>query len=199
MVKVVTAFGRPWEGPHNLGISVLYDQGVYRGTAGPAETWDHWANTMTPFLDKRPGVPRERRWKAVTTKPTDGVFMTTRAGSTQFDWIFREAFIRPGSGWENWGTRSNITPWRIVRRSWATRSKGSVVEGRRGPEEAGGPARPAPLRSKGRGSLFPSLPLNGLSSRRTPETGGGFLDHFNSKLKSDVPAVMARCCFPWSR
>jgi hypothetical protein len=45
---------------------------------------------------------------------SDGVFMTSRAGSTHFDWIFREAFIRPGTERGNWGTRSNIALWGIV-------------------------------------------------------------------------------------
>ena len=31
---------------------------------------------------------------------SDGVFMSSRAGSTHFDWIFQEAFLRPGPGWE---------------------------------------------------------------------------------------------------
>ncbi len=102
MVKVVTAFDRPWEGPHNLGISVLYDQGVYRmyyrGAAGPAETRDHWTNTMTPFLDKRPGVPRERRWKAVTTKPTGEaeISLWVNRGYGADRWEIRRYRLRTG-------------------------------------------------------------------------------------------------------
>ena len=45
---------------------------------------------------------------------SDGVFMSSRAGSTHFDWIFKEAFLRPGPGWENWGTRSNIVLWGLL-------------------------------------------------------------------------------------
>ena len=45
---------------------------------------------------------------------SDGVFMSSRAGSTHFDWIFKEAFLRSGPGWENWGTRSNIVLWGLL-------------------------------------------------------------------------------------
>lgn len=45
---------------------------------------------------------------------SDAVFMSSRAGSSHFDWIFQEAFLRPGPGWENWGTRSNIVLWGLL-------------------------------------------------------------------------------------
>ncbi len=38
---------------------------------------------------------------------SDGAFMTTRAGSHRYDFTFRESFLRPGIGDENWTTRNN--------------------------------------------------------------------------------------------
>ena len=38
---------------------------------------------------------------------SDGVLMTTRAGSTRYDFTFRESLLRPGIGDENWTTRNN--------------------------------------------------------------------------------------------
>lgn len=38
---------------------------------------------------------------------SDGVLLTTRAGSTQYDRTFMETFIRPGLGAENWVSRTN--------------------------------------------------------------------------------------------
>ena len=54
------------------------------------------------FLEGRPGHPSE------------GVLMSTRAGSTQFDRTFMEAFVRPGLGEANWAVRSNFPLWGIV-------------------------------------------------------------------------------------
>ena len=59
---------------------------------------------------KRIGLDSDRN-----ADSSDGVFMSSRAGSTHFDWIFQEAFLRPGPGWENWGTRSNIVLWGLHR------------------------------------------------------------------------------------
>lgn len=38
---------------------------------------------------------------------SDGVLLTSRAGSTQYDRTFMETFIRPGPGAENWVSRTN--------------------------------------------------------------------------------------------
>ena len=38
---------------------------------------------------------------------SDGVLLTSRAGSTQYDRTFMEAFVRPGPGPENWVSRTN--------------------------------------------------------------------------------------------
>ncbi|MCX7805586.1 MAG: hypothetical protein N3A38_10410, partial [Planctomycetota bacterium] len=38
---------------------------------------------------------------------SDGVLLTSRAGSTVYDRTFMETFVRPGPGAGNWGSRSN--------------------------------------------------------------------------------------------
>ena len=45
---------------------------------------------------------------------TDILFMTMRAGASQFTRVFREALIRPGLELENWGNRSNYAALNIV-------------------------------------------------------------------------------------
>lgn len=39
---------------------------------------------------------------------SDGVLLTSRAGTTQYDRAFMEALVRPGLGYENWGSRANV-------------------------------------------------------------------------------------------
>ena len=45
---------------------------------------------------------------------SDGVLLSTRAGSTRFDFTFLESFIRPGIGLENWTTRTNYPAQGVV-------------------------------------------------------------------------------------
>ncbi|MYB49515.1 MAG: hypothetical protein F4X72_09690 [Dehalococcoidia bacterium] len=44
----------------------------------------------------------------------DGVFLTSRAGSTTYDFTFRESFVRPGIGLSNWTTRNNYPACGVV-------------------------------------------------------------------------------------
>ncbi len=44
----------------------------------------------------------------------DGVFLTSRAGSTEYDFEFRESFVRPGIGLSNWTSRNNYPVCGIV-------------------------------------------------------------------------------------
>ena len=45
---------------------------------------------------------------------SDGVLLTTRAGSTRYDFTFKESFVRPGLGSENWTSRSNYPALGVV-------------------------------------------------------------------------------------
>lgn len=44
----------------------------------------------------------------------DGVLMSTRAGSTTYDFLHRESFIRPGIGYHNWTSRNNYPACGII-------------------------------------------------------------------------------------
>jgi hypothetical protein len=44
----------------------------------------------------------------------DGVFLTSRAGSTRYDFTFRESFVRPGIGYSNWTSRNNYPACGVV-------------------------------------------------------------------------------------
>ena len=44
----------------------------------------------------------------------DGVLLTTRPGSTRYDFTFRESLIRPGLGYRNWTSRNNYPAIGIV-------------------------------------------------------------------------------------
>ena len=44
----------------------------------------------------------------------DAVLLTTRAGSMRFDFTFKESFIRPGIGLNNWTTRNNYPACGVV-------------------------------------------------------------------------------------
>ncbi len=45
---------------------------------------------------------------------SDTVLLTTRAGSTRYDFTFRESFVRPGIGYRNWTSRENYAAIGIV-------------------------------------------------------------------------------------
>ncbi len=51
---------------------------------------------------------------AGTGDHSDAVLLTTRAGSTVYDFTFRESFVRPGIGVNNWTTRTNYPACGIV-------------------------------------------------------------------------------------
>jgi hypothetical protein len=44
----------------------------------------------------------------------DGVLLTSRAGTSLFDFTFRESFVRPGIGYGNWTSRNNYPALGIV-------------------------------------------------------------------------------------
>ncbi|HJN07093.1 MAG TPA: hypothetical protein QF564_00255 [Pirellulaceae bacterium] len=44
----------------------------------------------------------------------DGVLLTSRAGSTAYDFTFRESFVRPGIGYRSWTSRNNYPACGVV-------------------------------------------------------------------------------------
>ena len=45
---------------------------------------------------------------------SDGVLLTTRAGTTHYDFTFKESFVRPGIGYNNWTSRTNYPALGVV-------------------------------------------------------------------------------------
>jgi len=45
---------------------------------------------------------------------SDGVLLTSRAGTTQYDFTFMESFVRPGIGPQNWTSRNNYPALGVV-------------------------------------------------------------------------------------
>ena len=48
---------------------------------------------------------------------SDAVFLTSRAGSTRYDFTFKESFVRPGIGLGHWTTRTNYPASGVVQTS----------------------------------------------------------------------------------
>ncbi len=62
------------------------------------------------YFGANDGTPRTR-------KPgdcSDGVLLTTRAGTRTYDFTFKESFVRPGIGSANWTTRTNYPALGVV-------------------------------------------------------------------------------------
>ncbi|MBG89927.1 MAG: hypothetical protein CMO80_23935 [Verrucomicrobiales bacterium] len=59
-------------------------------------------------------VATPTRFRPDRGSSTDILFMSTRAGSTHYDRLFTEAFIRPGRDPKRWGNRSNYVGLNVV-------------------------------------------------------------------------------------
>ena len=59
-------------------------------------------------------VATPTRFRPDRGSSTDILFMSTRAGSTRYDRLFTEAFIRPGRDPARWGNRSNYVGLNVV-------------------------------------------------------------------------------------
>ena len=103
--------------PHiyiSLPARILFADEGSINRADDIEAARHQKLTVTPEL--RNFVIEQM--KPMGTKGTgdrsDGVLLTSRAGSTRFDFTLRESFIRPGMGIGNWTTRTNYPSCGIV-------------------------------------------------------------------------------------
>ena len=74
------------------------------------------------LFGRRTLPPEERRRSKDAVDPeagvpedcSDGVLLTTRAGTATYDFTFRESFVRPGIGRSNWTTRNNYPALGVV-------------------------------------------------------------------------------------
>jgi hypothetical protein len=106
---------------------------VFRHGDGPAPDEHIYTNGTHPYFRAphiyiatpfrfMPGrrVLTEQQAKAVNVHPkyakdcSDGIFMTSRGGNI-YDRTFLESFIRPGIGWRNWVSRTNMPGLNVVR------------------------------------------------------------------------------------
>ena len=62
---------------------------------------------VSPELRQFYGQSLEQRYQNAPGDYSDAVLLSTRAGSTRYDFTFLESFIRPGIGLPNWTTRNN--------------------------------------------------------------------------------------------
>lgn len=67
---------------------------------------------QTAELGPDPGFPRDPNWRVRDI--ADGVLLTTRAGTTIYDFTFRESLVRPGIGLNNWTSRTNYPALGVV-------------------------------------------------------------------------------------
>lgn len=68
-------------------------------------------NVLSDAQVKELGIEKDVAW--LKDDCSDAVLMSTR-GSTHYDCIFKEAWLRPGIGLRNWGSRSNYPACGIV-------------------------------------------------------------------------------------
>jgi hypothetical protein len=74
------------------------------------------------FFDRRTLAPEEEEFNAQTQDSrvgkagdcSDGVLLTSRPGTTLYDFTFLESFIRPGIGESNWQSRDNYPALGVV-------------------------------------------------------------------------------------
>ncbi len=67
---------------------------------------------QTAALGTDPGFPRDPDWRVRDI--ADGVLLTSRAGTTIYDFTFRESLVRPGIGLTNWTSRTNYPALGVV-------------------------------------------------------------------------------------
>ena len=68
--------------------------------------------TQAAVLGRDPGYPRDPDWRIRDI--SDGVLLTSRAGTTLYDFTFRQSLIRPGIGYSNWTSRTNYPALGVV-------------------------------------------------------------------------------------
>ena len=74
------------------------------------------------FFDRRKLSPDEQEYGDRELDPgigkpqdcSDGVLLTSRAGTTEYDFTFLESFVRPGIGQNNWTSRNNYPALGVV-------------------------------------------------------------------------------------
>ena len=74
------------------------------------------------FFDRRTLTPEEQAYAEAELDPgvgkgvdcSDGILLTSRAGTTRYDFTFMESLVRPGIGANNWTARNNYPALGVV-------------------------------------------------------------------------------------
>ena len=69
----------------------------------------YWCQRELQFLDLR-----HNRISGGMRDVSDAVMLSSRAGSTRYEFTFKESFVRPGPGQSNWSTRTNYPGLGVV-------------------------------------------------------------------------------------
>jgi hypothetical protein len=110
-----------WSDPVPMTYGNTPRENLYENMTTPYFRAPHlYVALATRFMEGRTGILTEEQFKQLKISdfykerasvfnghPADGVLMTSRAGSTEYDRTFMESFVRPGIGLENWVNRGN--------------------------------------------------------------------------------------------
>ncbi len=123
------AYVRTWRNPHTGGDGISSGlRTISRTTSPDFKKWselvamepnlpgEHLYTSQTHPYFRAPHlyISTPTRYMPDRGSSTDILFMTTRAGSTSYSRLFKEAFIRPGLSRKFWGNRSNYVACNVV-------------------------------------------------------------------------------------
>lgn len=123
------AYVRTWRDPHTGGNGISNGlRTISRSTSPDFKEWsdplamepnlpgEHLYTSQTHAYFRAPHIyiATPTRYMPDRGSSTDILFMTTRAGSTSYNRLFKDAFIRPGLSPRRWGNRSNYAARNVV-------------------------------------------------------------------------------------
>ncbi|QDU79169.1 hypothetical protein Pla110_08740 [Polystyrenella longa] len=123
------AYVRTWRDPHTGGNGIQNGlRTISRTTSSDFKEWsepvamepnlpgEHLYTSQTHAYFRAPHIyiSTPTRYMPDRGSSTDILFMTTRAGSTSYSRLFKDAFIRPGLSRDRWGNRSNYAARKVI-------------------------------------------------------------------------------------
>jgi len=117
MARITSKDFLHWSAPEPMTYGDTRREHLYTNNTSPYFRAPHlYIGLAARFMERRRAVTDEQA-AAIGLKSShgfyfgndcsDGVLLTSRAGSTHYDRTFMEGFIRPGPGFENWVSRAN--------------------------------------------------------------------------------------------
>ena len=108
-----------WSEPREMTFGDAPPEHLYTNQTAPYFRAPHIYVAIAARFFPGKQVLTEEQARAVRVDPqyfkdcSDAVLLTSRGGS-RYDRIFLEGFLRPGTGWENWVSRSNYPALNVV-------------------------------------------------------------------------------------